>query len=98
MKRCLPLPILVVLLFGSLASGASPQRTETPVRLAEVLPVRSATPANARPQYVMTSETEILLDGRPCKFAQVPTSATIVQMEVSEDGRSILKVHFRSKR
>jgi hypothetical protein len=48
------------------------------------------------PEYVMTDETEVLLNGKPCKYAQVPNHARIVKMEVGIDKRTVLKIHFRT--
>ena len=100
MKHALPSAALVFLLVTPSAEATNGKLTEPPSRIADALPVpaRAESRGSSRPQYAMTSRTEVLLDGRPCQFSQVPATATIVNMEVSEDGRSILKVHFRSKR
>jgi hypothetical protein len=62
-------------------------------------------PAAAQPQgagqggkseYVLTTQTEVLLNGKPCRYQEVPASARIVRMEVAEDNKTVLKIHFRT--
>jgi hypothetical protein len=67
------------------------------VRLAE----KPAPQAVARQQpdgFVITAQTEVLLDGRPCRYDDVPDGAAIVQLEVAADGKTVLKVHFRTRK
>lgn len=48
-------------------------------------------------EYRITEKTEVLLDGRSCKFKDVPADAVIVRMEtVSTTNWEVLKVQFRS--
>jgi hypothetical protein len=47
-------------------------------------------------EFNLTERTEILLDGKPCKYEAVPGHATIVHMEVAADRKTVLKIHFRS--
>ena len=47
--------------------------------------------------FTLTDQTEIQLDGKACKYADVPKDAQITLLEVSKD-RVILKIHFRSKK
>jgi hypothetical protein len=46
----------------------------------------------------VTAETEILLDGQSCKYAEIPSQAGIVRMEVAADKKTVLKIHFRSRK
>jgi hypothetical protein len=66
-----------------------------PVKLSTKSLEQAARGGAASP-YVMTERTEVLLDGRPCKYADVPAQARIVRMEVAADQRTVLKIHFRS--
>jgi hypothetical protein len=50
----------------------------------------------SRSEYVLTERTEITLNGKECKYADVPRNARIVQMEVGADGRTILRIRFRT--
>jgi hypothetical protein len=52
--------------------------------------------ANANADYILTDQTEVLLNDKPCKYAEVPAHARIVQMEVAADNKTVLKVHFRT--
>ncbi|HLJ91603.1 MAG TPA: hypothetical protein VKU02_00285, partial [Gemmataceae bacterium] len=48
--------------------------------------------------FCITEQTEVKLDGRPCKFSDVPHDAVIIFLEaVSEKDKTILRIHFRSK-
>ncbi|MCS6851692.1 MAG: hypothetical protein NZ700_11055 [Gemmataceae bacterium] len=60
---------------------------------------RSTVVRSERPEFVVTEQTEVRLDGRPCKYADIPPSAEILFMEISSNrDRTILKIHFRSKK
>jgi hypothetical protein len=48
-------------------------------------------------QFVITDETEVQLDGRACKFQDVPGNASVVVLDVAADKKTILKIHFKSK-
>jgi hypothetical protein len=45
--------------------------------------------------FVVTEQTEVLLNGKPCKYEEVAGHACIVWMEVAADKKTVLKVHFR---
>ncbi|MBY0525396.1 MAG: hypothetical protein K2R98_18455 [Gemmataceae bacterium] len=81
------------------SEGSTTNPKETSVRAADPLPLPTKQQGKngAREQFRVTDDTEVLLDGKPCKFRQVPASATILHMDVAADGKSVLKIHFRSK-
>lgn len=48
-------------------------------------------------EFRITADTEVLLDGRPCRYDQVPDGATIVLLEtVTNESKEISRIHFRS--
>jgi hypothetical protein len=49
-------------------------------------------------EFKVTERTEILLDGKACRYRDVPEQATILRMEVAADGKTVLKIHFRTKK
>jgi hypothetical protein len=49
-----------------------------------------------RPQFALTEQTAVLLDGKPCRYQDVPANARIVHMEVAEDRTTVLTIHFRT--
>jgi hypothetical protein len=49
-------------------------------------------------ELVVTDDTEIKLDGRDCKYADVPKDAEIILLDLSADKKAIKKIHFRSKK
>jgi hypothetical protein len=62
-------------------------------------PTRTAAQAAARAtnsQFVVTDRTEILLNGKPCRYEEVPDNARIVRMEVAPDNKTVLTIHFRT--
>lgn len=46
--------------------------------------------------YEVTDETEVLLNGKPCLYIEVPANATILRMELGPDNKTVLKVEFRA--
>lgn len=44
----------------------------------------------------VTADTEIRLDGRPCRLEDVPENAEVTLLEVGKDGRTATRIHFRS--
>lgn len=48
--------------------------------------------------FVITDDTDVRLDGKPIKYADVPEGAQIERLELAADERTILKIHFRSKK
>jgi len=76
---------------------SSPLQREVHRALASRLAVRAphyAVQREAQPEFVVTEQTEVLLNGKPCPYAQVPGHATIERMEVAEDKKTVLKVYF----
>jgi hypothetical protein len=49
-------------------------------------------------EFVLTDQTEVLLNGKPCRYEKVPGDASIVQMELAADNKTVLKIHFRSRK
>jgi len=52
----------------------------------------------ASSEFVVTDQTEVLLDGKLCRYEEVPAHATIVRMEVASDKVTVLKIHFRTRK
>ena len=71
---------------------AAPQEKPLPPEVGQ-----AAYPREQNDEYRITSETEVFLNGRPCCYADVPKSASIVKMEVASDNQTVLKIQFRSK-
>ncbi len=66
-------------------------------RLAGETLTPAITPATVT-EFQVTEQTEILLDGKACRYADVPEQATILRMEVSPDRKTVLRIHFRNAR
>jgi hypothetical protein len=62
------------------------------------IPRTAGKSAAARGQFEVTDQTEVQLDGRTCRYQDVPPTATILRIELAADGRTILKILFRSRR
>jgi hypothetical protein len=69
-----------------------PARTSQPAPQAK----EQAGPPATQPEFLMTTSTQILLNGEPCDYAAVPAHAIIVRMEVAADRKTVLKVYFRT--
>ena len=52
----------------------------------------------AKSEFVVTERTEILLNGKPCRYEEVPQDAWVVRMEVAADKKTVLKIHFRVRK
>jgi hypothetical protein len=85
----------------------SPSRQESPwlsPKAAQALPRLAAkapeqqTKKPANTDFVMTAQTEVLLNGQPCRYEQVPAHATIIRMEVDQDEKTVLMIHFRTRK
>jgi hypothetical protein len=65
------------------------------------VPVKSLRllPTAASDDFRITAATEVLLDGRPCRYEQVPNSATIILLETtSNESKEITRIHFSTTR
>jgi len=49
-------------------------------------------------EFVLTEQTEILLDGEISRYEQIPAAASIVKMELEADKLTVRKIHFRTRR
>jgi hypothetical protein len=49
-------------------------------------------------EFVVTEQTMILLNGKPCRYEEVPGDAVIQRMEVAPDRKTVLKILFRSRK
>jgi hypothetical protein len=100
------LVLLFALSFLSPVSASLAPRPERPIPgrelsalvrktlLSEITPAASA--RTRKEEFQVTDETEVTLDGRPCKYRDVPANATIIKLELAADRRTVVKVHFRS--
>ena len=81
---------------------ASLDRKERPEenRFIPLKSILSFTTASAeKDEFRITEKTEVLLDGRPCRYEQIPEGATIVLLEtVTNESKEISRIHFRSQR
>lgn len=64
------------------------------------LPFGALIPALAQDRaYRITEQTEVMLNGRKCRYEEVPTSAKIILMEIdSEASKIILRIHFQDRK
>lgn len=46
--------------------------------------------------FVLTADSEVWLDGRPCAYKNLPANAMIVRVEVAPDRKTVLRIEFRS--
>jgi len=98
--------LAVWIVLGSVASATLTPRKERLLRdpaplsppasyVARETPAASAGPATAS-EFSVNKRTEILLDGKPCRYEDVPEQASIQRMEVAPDRKTVLRIHFRT--
>lgn len=46
----------------------------------------------------LTEHTEVVLDGRPCRYRDIPPTAVVARMTLAADGRTVMKIEFRTRR
>jgi hypothetical protein len=95
--------ILATAVFFSLISTAtaalSPRKDEPrPAGALFLHRTEKPTPPGQVGQFRITRSTEILLNGRPCRYEDVPTHATVIRLEVEPDGKTAIRVHFRTRK
>jgi hypothetical protein len=102
----LTLTLAVWLNLLSLASATiTPAREPRPLSR-EVLNAASRSPetqiqthaGSSDSDFVVTERTKVLLDGKACKYADVPSHASITRMEVAADKTTVLEIHFRTRK
>lgn len=70
-----------------------------PARIAKgSTPVPEPGAPGGQAEFVMTERTEVFLNGKPCKYRDVPGHASILRMELAADKKTVLKVHFRTRK
>jgi hypothetical protein len=100
----LTLALAACITLASVASASLTPRKERPLLGPEVpraqAPRLSAEAAGrgAASEFKVTEQTEILLDGKACRYQDVPGQAAILRMVVAPDGKTVLKIHFRVKK
>lgn len=48
-------------------------------------------------EFQLTKDSIVTLDGLTCSYDDVPDNAVIVLIELSEDARMIVQIHFRTR-
>ena len=71
---------------------------DRPIDLDKPAAPAAAEDKTEKQKLVVTDETEVQLDGHACKFKDVPAAATIVSLDLAADKKTILKIHFESKK
>jgi hypothetical protein len=61
-------------------------------------PVQGTSTQGLRDEYTVTDQTEVILDGRPCRYKDVPPGASILRIELAPDEKTILRIHFRTRK
>ncbi|HVS36611.1 MAG TPA: hypothetical protein VMS17_13700 [Gemmataceae bacterium] len=97
------------LCFVPAAMANQTQKNDLPTVAKEPLPKAAKdAPASDKPaaadekkddqKLVITDKTEVQLDGRDCKLADIPATASVISLEVAADKKTIVKIHFQSKK
>ncbi|MFO0927504.1 MAG: hypothetical protein U0736_10760 [Gemmataceae bacterium] len=75
-------------------STIPPTATKEEPRTARVVSPPPAPPAD---ELMLTSRSEVLLDGKPVSYSAIPRGARVTHVEVAPNGRTILRIQFRSR-
>src|SRR5579871_4756364 len=59
---------------------------------------RPRTAAISDTPFTLTDRSEVLLDGKPCRYEDVPAHASIILLELAADRQTVLRIHFRSRK
>lgn len=93
--------LFVLLLFFSSAS-ASLDSGDRSARTSAILLKKllfSSSDSAKNDEYRITEKTEVLLDGRACRYEKIPHDATIILLETAtNESKEITRIHFRSSR
>lgn len=97
----LTMALVASLVFFSTASGMLSRPKDQPPNYVKTLnkdrKLNAPKPAPTSANVVLTEQTEIKLDGRACKLAEVPGNAEIVLIDLAADKKTVLRIHFRLK-
>lgn len=94
---------LIVSLYFVTPVPASLDSTRTTLRwdsVRQLMPKSGLSGTEAIPapaEASITSETEVVLDGRACSYKDVPRTAAVTKVILSTDGRTIIRIDFRSR-
>jgi len=87
--------LLFLLTFIPAASASlAPRADRLPAPRAELEPA----PVQPQRKLVLTEQTEVRLNGRACRIAEVPPNAEVILLDLAADRTTIRKIHFRSKK
>ena len=91
--------LALVVVFCSLQPASAILTTPRPVdRTALRTAAKEAPPRESDGEFVLTEGSEVLVDGRPVAYKDVPTGASVVRIEVAGDRRTILRIEFRTRK
>ena len=93
--------VLFVSLLSLSPARASLGRKRSPSvdKLIPIKSVASLPSAPSKDEFRITPATEVLLDGRPCRYELVPNNAIIILLETeSNESKEIARIHFRTLR
>ena len=78
--------------------SAAPEQKNTPELAppAKQVPAADDSVAN-RDEFQLDADSEVLLDGLPSRYEDVPPNAIIQRLQVARDG-SIVRIEFRSRK
>jgi hypothetical protein len=90
---------LVSLMFLSSARATLGRKERPDIYKHIVLPRLSASVVAVNDDFRITATTEVLLDGRPCRYERIPQGASIIFLETTTNlSKEIVKIHFRTSR
>ena len=79
---------------GNLHAGR-PGMTATPVEQIQQMKISYGHDDKG---HVFTTDTDLRLDGSPCRWQDVPDGADVEKLDLNRDGKTVEAVWFKSKR
>ena len=97
MARLTMLLVAFLCLASSASAALSPRKDPSALErsVQQALVRQEPHPPAGKTELVITDKTVMRLDGRVCKYEDVPEGATVILLEVAADKKTVLTIHFR---
>jgi hypothetical protein len=92
--------LVVALCIAQSAAATTARVKQTPYRPGtESLRMKQPAPepTGVDGQFELTNESEIILNGKPSTYREIPADAVVVKVEISEDRKTILRIEFTTE-
>ena len=90
--------LLALFVMPTLAAAAPEQRgaPDTPPPVEKKAPADDDKSVTERDEFQLDADSEVLLDGSPSRYEDIPPDAIIKRLQVARDG-TVVRIEFRSR-